>query len=183
MKCERNISNSYLCLYIMTQCQYAKISEQLDLRFDPAFQEEQSNVIQQKQNDVTDMFRRLNLSQSFQNIYSILWNARNPCFETAEKGSLGKSFLKDCKWKGLNMPCSAIFSSIPTDKGMCCSFNMKVAEEVFQGETFVQLNKIIQENEMQQDPSVIRNPIIQNTNPGKSKGLSVIIGKFLMFNF
>ena len=181
--CEDNIANSYLCSDDSLDCLgYITISEQLDLQFDPIFQDEQSNGIQKKQNNITDMFRRLKFSQSFQNIYSILWNARNPCFETEEKGrkgGLGKPFLRDCQWKGIYMPCSAIFTSFPTDKGMCCSFNTKAAEDIFQGETFVQLTKTLQENEKQQDPLDIGNPINQNTNPGKSKGLTVVIGKFL----
>ena len=34
------------------------------------------------------------------------------------------------------MPCQAIFKTLPTDRGMCCSFNMEKAEEIFQKSTY-----------------------------------------------
>ena len=39
--------------------------------------------------------------------------------------------LKWCSWKGKRLNCSSIFSMFPTDRGMCCSFNMQKAEEMF----------------------------------------------------
>ena len=39
--------------------------------------------------------------------------------------------IKSCKWKGLKVSCSAIFSMQPTDQGMCCSFNKQKADEMF----------------------------------------------------
>ena len=39
--------------------------------------------------------------------------------------------LKWCAWKGLRISCSSIFTMFPTDRGMCCSFNMQRAEEIF----------------------------------------------------
>ena len=44
--------------------------------------------------------------------------------------SLG--FLKACIWRGETMPCSQIFKAVPSDIGMCCAFNMKKAEEIFE---------------------------------------------------
>ncbi len=41
------------------------------------------------------------------------------------------SLLKKCKWKGIEIPCSSIFKKFPTDQGLCCSFNMKAADEIF----------------------------------------------------
>jgi len=37
------------------------------------------------------------------------------------------------------MPCSAIFTTFPSDKGMCCTFNMKAAEDIFRGKIFSEL--------------------------------------------
>jgi hypothetical protein len=39
--------------------------------------------------------------------------------------------LKSCSWKGLSLPCSSIFTMFPTDRGMCCSFNMERADKLF----------------------------------------------------
>ena len=35
------------------------------------------------------------------------------------------SMLKKCFWKGRRLDCAAIFTVFPTDRGMCCTFNMK----------------------------------------------------------
>ncbi len=48
------------------------------------------------------------------------------------------SILKQCKWKGVEIPCSAIFKKFPTDQGLCCSFNMKAADEIFHAGTYSQ---------------------------------------------
>jgi hypothetical protein len=169
--CECKIANAFLCAMDYTECQdKIKVSEQLDLQFDPIFQEEQANYIQQKQNYIANIFTQLKISQSFQNMFSILWHAKTPCFDLGNS-NLEKTFLKDCKWKGQTVPCSAIFSQFPTDKGMCCSFNMKAAEEIFHKETYVQLvNSLQNVNTMQKLD-------VKETNPGKNKGLTVVIGK------
>ena len=43
------------------------------------------------------------------------------------------------------MPCSQIFTTMPTDRGMCCSFNIQKAEKLFANgiftETIVEMQK------------------------------------------
>ena len=82
----------------------------------------------------------------------------------------------------MTLPCSAIFSQFPTDKGICCSFNMKAAEEIFNGETYVQLVNNLQkaDTRMEMNDRKFRGKQsnTKETNPGKSKGLVVVIGKF-----
>jgi hypothetical protein len=56
---------------------------------------------------------------------------------TDVKGKNG--LLKYCQWKGKEIPCSAIFTTFPTDKGMCCAFNLKAADEIFTGRTYSKL--------------------------------------------
>ena len=57
------------------------------------------------------------------------------------------SVLKECKWKGVKIPCSAIFTTFPTDRGMCCAFNMKKAEDIFRDSRFTEQVKKHQEND------------------------------------
>ena len=47
--------------------------------------------------------------------------------------------IKECLWKGQKISCAAIFSMHPTDRGMCCSFNMKQAEEMFKASRYQEL--------------------------------------------
>jgi hypothetical protein len=84
---------------------------------------------------------------SFRAIFSNLWYSTLPCFDvkgvTSDKsGDIG--VLKSCQWKGKPISCSAIFTTFPTDRGMCCTFNMKAADEIFRGSEFPELVKSLQ---------------------------------------
>jgi len=57
---------------------------------------------------------------------------------TSEK-PFESSVLKSCYWKGKPINCAAIFSPIPTERGMCCTFNMKPINEIFNGKSYVDL--------------------------------------------
>ena len=48
-------------------------------------------------------------------------------------------FLKSCSWKGKEVPCSAIFKKVATDKGICCAFNSKAANETYKGDKYTSL--------------------------------------------
>jgi hypothetical protein len=61
-----------------------------------------------------------------------------------------KSILRYCEWKGEPVPCSAIFTTFPTDKGMCCAFNMKAADEIFAGRMYSSLVKELQDEDRSQ---------------------------------
>ena len=66
----------------------------------------------------------------------MLWYSNLPCFDVHGVTSHvphEKSILKACYWKGNNIPCAAIFYPIPTDRGMCCAFNMNPLNEIFNG--------------------------------------------------
>ena len=88
------------------------------------------------------LFQKLNKFVSLPFLFSALWYSRLPCIDvkgiTSEK--LGdRSILKYCQWKGKTIPCSAIFTTFPTDQGMCCTFNIQATEDIFQGKYFAQM--------------------------------------------
>ena len=72
-------------------------------------------------------------------IFSNLWYSYLPCYDvqgiTANQNG-DHSLLKQCKWKGRVIDCAAIFKKFPTDQGLCCSFNMKAADEIFNAQTY-----------------------------------------------
>ena len=77
----------------------------------------------------------MNLQKSYDSLFEILWHTQLPCFDVAgvtsdEKNQFG--LLKRCYWKGMEVPCSKIFRTFPTNQGMCCTFNMDSAERMFQ---------------------------------------------------
>ena len=43
-----------------------------------------------------------------------------------------RALLKKCLWKGLPVDCAAVFDVFPTDRGMCCTFNMKKVPKLTQ---------------------------------------------------
>ncbi len=67
---------------------------------------------------------------------------------TAEKDG-DNSFLKYCEWKGVSVPCAAIFKTFPTERGICCSFNMAAAKDLFIKSTYSDLVQNLQTKDMQ----------------------------------
>ena len=72
-----------------------------------------------KKKTLESMMQRLNQTSSYGTLFSIFWYANLPCFDvkgiTAEN-TAPRSILKSCKWKGKELPCSAIFTTFPSDQ-------------------------------------------------------------------
>jgi len=130
------------------------------------------------------IYARLNKTVAFPGVFSILWYSTLPCFDvegvTSSKDG-DKSLLRYCTWKEIEVPCSAIFSTFPTDQGMCCAFNMKSAEEIFQGKSYSNMIQSLQnddknnafKNSTLPDWYVVSNE--PKTQSGLKKGLSVML--------
>jgi len=79
------------------------------------------------------------------------------------------------------MSCAAIFNTFPTDRGMCCSFNVDAAEEIFAGNTFSGLIKDLDDQDRGNaflNPNVPKSYIQNNepqVQPGQSKGLLLML--------
>ena len=91
--------------------------------------------------------------------------------------------LKSCFWKGQEYPCKHLFRSIPTDQGLCCSFNMRKAEEMFKES---QYQKVIQKMQIQEfeqsipltDTNLDAFTISQDKltpEAGRNKGLQLVL--------
>ena len=79
-------------------------------------------------------FGTIDMEKSYQKLFEIMWYSQMPCFDVKGVTSNAKdemSMVKRCLWKGLEISCSAIFDTRPTDRGMCCTFNMEKVENVF----------------------------------------------------
>ncbi len=79
-------------------------------------------------------FDSLDSKAAFPNLFELLWYSQLPCFDVEGVTSDydgHRSLLKRCTWKGVVLNCSAIFRTFPTDRGMCCAFNMIKADELF----------------------------------------------------
>ena len=86
--------------------------------------------------------------------------------------------IKSCKWKGQNLACSELFKAFPTDVGMCCSFNMKKAEEMFKVSQYQKMVYLMQTTDKNKslkkstDGDWANNLISQE---GRDKGLELIL--------
>ena len=92
-----------------------------------------------------------------------------------------RAVLRYCEWKGLPISCAAIFSPYPTDRGMCCSFNMKAADEIYQAGPYPKIITSLQQADDTRSftdstpPAWYKNNLEPTTVPGSNKGLFLIL--------
>ena len=84
-------------------------------------------------------FGSLDYEKSYHKLFELLWYGQLPCVDI--KGITSElqdelSFIKKCLWKNQPISCNSIFQKRPTEKGMCCSFNMKNAEEILKSSNY-----------------------------------------------
>jgi len=155
-----------------------------DLTLDPKKQDDRKKAILQKKLDFRDMMTRLNQTNAFEALFSTLWYATLPCFDvngiTAKKNG-ERSVIKYCEWKGMPVSCAAIFDTFPTDLGMCCSFNMKKADDIFKGDLYPTLVRYLGDTDTISSMTDSTPPIKYteanepNTLPGRNKGLFLMV--------
>ena len=90
-------------------------------------------------NEMKNLFDNENTTRIFPNLFRLLWHSATPCEATAGinefpllKVGLSSSYFfhllsQKCFWKGEEMNCSQLFKAVPTDSGMCCSFNLALS--------------------------------------------------------
>jgi hypothetical protein len=83
--------------------------------------------------------------------------------------------------QGVAISCAAIFDSIPTDRGICCAFNMKAADKIFQSGDYSTIVKQLQDTDRSNsltDSTKPKSYLSKNeptTLPGRTKGLVLMI--------
>ncbi len=184
--CYQKSVKTYVCYRgtLYSKLYATRMWEQSDFLFDPVFKVAEDYNIIKRTNDILTTFSHVNMTAAYKNIFSALWYTGLPCFDLKDLSSKEqgvRSILRYCEWKGQRIPCSAIFQTFPTDRGMCCSFNMKSAEEIFVGKTYSQQIKQMQSHDKYLS---LENPVLPNsflfnqeptTEPGRNKGLTLII--------
>ena len=114
-------------------------TENLDLIFNPSLGLQRSLKELEMKNEFNLDFGSTDLKESYYNLFEILWYSQLPCFDVmnvTSKVNYEMGMIKSCSWKGQMMNCASLFSMMPTDKGMCCTFNKEKAEEMFLEGTF-----------------------------------------------
>jgi len=114
----------------------------LKLQMDPAYVNTKETLTLPKRKIMKELFQRLDKTKAFETLFRIMWYSNLPCsdiFGITSETPFETSLIKACYWKGKPINCAAIFSPIPTDRGMCCAFNMKAMNEIFNGKSYVDL--------------------------------------------
>ena len=130
--------------------QLTKSIEKLNLLLDPAKELERQSKMNESQEDFKNRYGSMDLMSTYSNLFEILWYSQMPCFDVKNVTSDAPdqmSMIKQCYWKGKEISCSSIFQTLPTDRGMCCSFNMERAEEIFKTSTYANLAKTMHDQD------------------------------------
>ena len=157
----------------------------MELSFNPTMIPERKKMAQRAKEDVKKNFALMDLKNSYDSLFEVLWYTQLPCFDvngitSTKKDEFG--LLKSCSWKGVQVPCSLIFKTSPTDQGMCCTFNMESAEKMFQNGPYQDMvtKMQLQDRESLFDtneklPPWWKSNNEPNSQPGKSKGLTLVL--------
>ena len=100
----------------------------IDLAINPAKKSERQSKIEKEIIKYKSIFGNIDMEQAYEHFFELLWYSKLPCFDIKNRTSTAihqMSLLKKCFWKDSEISCAALFKAQPTDRGMCCSFNMK----------------------------------------------------------
>ena len=159
-----------------------------------------TDMVDQKVLEVQKKFQRIDMVKSYKAIFKSLWYATSPCttpitqkdnfvysniydkmIQMYYSNHYDTSVLKYCQWRGIPIPCAAIFTTFPTDTGTCCSFNLKAAQDIYRDKTYSSIVKNLQDLEKKNSEynSSLPDWYLISGEPktlvGKNKGLFVML--------
>ena len=102
------------------------------------------------------------IGKNFPSLFKFIWHSNLPCHNINDTES--EWLLKKCLLYGKEMDCIKIFKPVPTDIGICCSFNHK---NILRDSEF---SKLIKERQQKPDYEDIHLAKI-----GKTMGLQVFV--------
>jgi hypothetical protein len=154
------------------------------LLLDPATNKLNKLATAYKRAEITYILKWLDQSAAYQSIFKTVWYSALPCFDirniTAYSNG-ASALLQYCEWKGIPISCSAIFTTFPTDLGMCCSFNMKAADDIYVKSKYRDMLQAMQGSDKKASflSSTLPNYYVENgepkTIPGRNKGLVLML--------
>lgn len=163
------------------------------MTLDPDKRSERERKVVEAKKKYNEEYGDLDIKKAYENLFEILWYSQLPCFDVRNITSEFKdemSLIKRCYWKGQKMRCSSIFLTRPTDRGMCCTFNMEKAEHIFRKSKYASALSSLQKQDLEnslkkenlknlvQQERIHQNYIDQKepkTQPGQNKGLRLIL--------
>ena len=155
----------------------------LDIFLNPARSQEREETVKLQRAKYLERFSAMDSAASFDSMFELLWYSGNPCYDVLGLTSDSlhqKSVVKQCLWKGELVNCSSVFTLTPTDRGMCCRFDVKRQEGQFQANRFSQGLAKLQEQDTRESldsgPGLVAKfPGDPGPEVGRYKGLSLVL--------
>ena len=122
----------------------------LELIFNPEKQGDRDVLINNAKKEYRDNYSGMDIKTSYNALFEILWYTQIPCFDVRKITSTEQhqhGMIKSCIWKGVRLPCSKLFTASPTDRGMCCTFNVQAAEKMFKSGDYQTMIKSMQKRD------------------------------------
>ena len=119
----------------------------LEMIFNPEKQGDREALLVEAKKEYQDNYGNMDMEKGYNSLFEILWYTQVPCFDVANVTSSRQhehAMIKSCTWKGVKIPCSKVFTASPTDRGMCCTFNVQAAEEMFKSGEYQTIIKKMQ---------------------------------------
>ena len=133
----------------------------IDIFLNPNRTKERDMIAARKQTIAKNYFTKAT-SAVYPNLFDILWDSTLPCFKNEDDTK--DHLLLSCQLGGKNVPCSSLFTRVPTDTGMCCALNNV---DALRDSEYKQLVR------KQQGENMFRRPI--DSTVGQQKGLRLTL--------
>lgn len=148
----------------------------LDFSLDPTKDKERMEKTKEVLRTYRERYGDLDFDKAYQSMFSLLWYSQLPCNDVYGLTSSTKdelSFIKRCYWKKRPISCNAIFQKRPTDRGMCCSFNIEKAENIFKKSKYTNVITTRQKHDSKNGFQSSRKPFWyeRNNEPITSAGI------------
>ena len=95
----------------------------IDFLLNPGMQRKRDDYEEKVMKRLKNFFAERNSTLLYPNLFRLLWYTKIPCFDLFNMSGDHAHVLKYCEWSGEAVPCENLFQAIPTDVGICCSFN------------------------------------------------------------
>jgi hypothetical protein len=172
-----------------TKSRYFRENSMIEILLDPLAALYFRQIVSYKKAESKSMIQKMDLRGAFESLFSTLWYSQLPCFDirnitsnsSLTSQNTGSSILRYCEWKGTPIACSAIFTTFPTDQGMCCAFNMEAADTIFIQSKYSKMLQTMQNKdktfsvEPSQVPKWYSDNAEPTTVPGRNKGLVLML--------
>ena len=159
-------------------------NEKLSLLLDPSKETQRNENLKNAKKKFQSDFGDMDMSISYPYFFELLWYSQLPCTDVKSITSGykdEKSFIKRCYWEEKEVECHLIFQMKPTDRGMCCSFNVERLEKTLRSGIFSEVVEKLQTQNLNlsfsenSEVNIGRKEDIYYGKPGQGKGLMVFL--------